>query len=214
MMHDELHSLGMCILIECLDVEIRIGSQEIEYFFLHIATPVFPTDVPSFYQDSIETMGCSKVNVTAHIGIVGRMLARWLGMYIVGSIQLHGRIIMGIGPLPLTGNHLPPYTHVLHRMNPGGILDLARLIEVENQVGRQNLAGIICNDHGTPRALERSLHVSLHSLGIRGKPRGKGHGLVIQIQVHGWIIHQSSLMQIDVDTIISLQLERGLYSGI
>ena len=121
---------------------------------------------------------------------------------------------MGIGPLSLTGNHLPPYTHVLHWVNPGGILDLARLIEVENQVRRQNLAGIICNDHSTPRALERSLHVSLHSLGIRGKPRGKGHGLVIQIQVHGWIIHQSSLMQIDVDTIISLQLERGLYTGI
>ena len=32
-------------------------------------------------------MGCSKVDVTAHIGIVGRMLARWLGMYIVGSIH-------------------------------------------------------------------------------------------------------------------------------
>ena len=54
------------------------------------------------YQDSIETMGCSKVDVTAYIGIVGRMLARWLGMYIVGSIQLHGRIIMGISPLSLT----------------------------------------------------------------------------------------------------------------
>jgi hypothetical protein len=60
-------------------------------------------------------------------------------MYIVGSIQLHGRIIMGISPLTLTGNHLPPYTYVLHRMNPGGILDLARLIEIENQVGRQYL---------------------------------------------------------------------------
>ena len=207
MMHNELHSLGMRILIECLDVEIRIWSQEIEYLFLHIATPVFPTDVPSFYQDCIETMGCSKVDVTAHIGIVGRMLARWLGMYIVGSIQLHGRIIMGISPLTLTGNHLPPYTYVLHRMNPGGILDLARLIEIENQVGRQHLAGIICNDHSTPRALERSLHVSLHTLCIRGKPRGKSHGLVIQVQMHGWIIYQGSLMQIDVDTIISLQLE-------
>ena len=71
MVHHDLDTLGMGILIECLDVEVGIRGQEVEHFLLHIAAPVFPSDIPSLDQHLVEAMLCGKVDVAAHVGIVG-----------------------------------------------------------------------------------------------------------------------------------------------
>ena len=50
------------------------------------------------------------------------------------------------------------------------------------------------------------LHVSHVALCIRGKLRGEHEVLVIEIQMHARVIHQSCLMDIDIDTIGCLHL--------
>ena len=50
-------------------------------------------------------------------------------------------------------NHFPPYADIFHRLNPGGIIILTRLIQIENQIGGQYLAGIITDYDRTPGSM-------------------------------------------------------------
>ena len=79
MVHEKFHTLGMRILVQSLDVEIRIRSHEIEDVILVAVCPVFPADIPALYQNLVKAMFGSEVDVAAHIGIVRRMPAVRLG---------------------------------------------------------------------------------------------------------------------------------------
>ena len=91
-------------------------------------------------------------------------------MGIVGLTEFHRRILVGIGPVTFAGNHLPPYAYVFCRVNPTGILNLTRFVEVQDQMGSQHLAGIVGDEYGAPGTLARCLQIALHALRIRGKP--------------------------------------------
>ena len=78
-MHEEFHSLGMSILVQRLDVEIRIRGHEIEDVILVAVRPIFPADIPALDQHLVKAMLGSEVDVAAHIRIVRRMLAVRLG---------------------------------------------------------------------------------------------------------------------------------------
>ena len=51
MVHHESHTLLMGVLVESLDVEVRIWSHEVEDIVLVAVCPVFPTFVPSLYEN-------------------------------------------------------------------------------------------------------------------------------------------------------------------
>ena len=88
-MHHELHSLLVRIVIESLDVEIRIWSNEVEYIILIAVRLVFPTFVPSLYKYLIETVLCCEVDVTAHLLVVGRVTSVRSCRRIIGLAELH-----------------------------------------------------------------------------------------------------------------------------
>ena len=73
MVHHQFNSLGAGIIVQCRDVEIGIGSDEIENILFREFLPIFPTDIPSLYQHFVESVFSCEIDVFANIGIVGRM---------------------------------------------------------------------------------------------------------------------------------------------
>ena len=83
-MHDDLHSFTGCVTVNFLYIEIRIWGYKVEYVVFAFAEPVFPSFVPSFHEDCIESILGGKVNVTFHVLGVGRMFAVRLSGSIIG----------------------------------------------------------------------------------------------------------------------------------
>ncbi len=110
-------------------------------------------------------------------------------------------------------NHLPPHTDIFHRFDPRRVVVGTRVVEVENQIRRKHVAGVIAHHHSAPGSMGRSLHISLIPFGIGGQPRLKHHILVIKIEMHTRIINQGGLMKIDIQPVVGLHLERRLHPG-
>src|SRR5690606_7640726 len=98
------------------------------------------------------------------------------------------RQVVRVGPVALACDHLPPYTYVLGGFDPGGVLDLRRFVEVERDVGSEDSAGIIADDHRAPGRLSRSLQVSLAAVGVGGHPAAEGECGLIEVEVHGAVV--------------------------
>ena len=98
-------------------------------------------------------------------------------------------------------------------MDPAGILNFARLVKVENKARSKHLTSVIAHEYSAPGCLARSLHAALVTSSIRSQPRCEHHVLVVKVEVHSCIVHQCCLVQIDVDAIISLELERCLHTS-
>ena len=60
-MHEEFHTLGMCIFIESLDIKVRIWGHEVEDIVLVAVRPVLPADIPTFHEDLVEAVLCGEV---------------------------------------------------------------------------------------------------------------------------------------------------------
>ena len=73
MVHHQAHTLRMSILVESLDIEIRIRGDEVEHVPLPHVCPVFPTFVPSLYEHLVDAIGSSEVDIAAHILVVGEV---------------------------------------------------------------------------------------------------------------------------------------------
>ena len=63
MMHNQSDTLLVGILVQCGQVEIGIGREEVEDVILVLAVPILPTDVPSLDEQGIETVGSREVDV-------------------------------------------------------------------------------------------------------------------------------------------------------
>ena len=213
MVHDELHTLGVGILVECLYVEVGIRRLEVEHIVFLMSEPVFPTDVPSFHEHGVETVLGGKVDISAHVGIVGSMQSVGLHLGIVDIVELYRWQVEGIRPLALAGDHLPPHTVVLYRMYPAGIRELAGLVEVEDEVRSQRLAGIIGHHHRAPGRLAGSLQIALVAAGIGREPRLEGERLWVKHQVHATVVHQCSLVEVDVQSVGGLHLQGCLHAS-
>ena len=79
----------MSIFVEILDVEVGIGSDEVEYVALPHVGPVFPTYVPTLNENLVEVVGSSKVDILLHLLGVGGMASVRLHLGIVGLAKLH-----------------------------------------------------------------------------------------------------------------------------
>ena len=212
MVHHQAHTLGVSIVIEILNVEIRIRSLEIEHIVFAMTKPVFPTNVPALDKHLREAILGSEIDIFLYILCIGRMLTMRLYLGIISLTKFDRRQIECIRPLFATTNHLPPNTNVLNRLDPWSIWIFARLIQIENKARGKHLACIIHYHDGTPWSMAWGLHVSHVALCIWSKLRGKHKILVIQIEMHTRKIHQSSLMDIEINTISCLHLQWGLHT--
>ena len=179
----------MSIIVQGLDIKVGIRSQEVKDFFLHVTTPVFPADVPALNENLVKAMVGGKVDITAHIGIVGRMTSRRTGTAIVGLSQFYRGIVIGIVPIALARNHFPPHANVLGGMDPTGILDFAGLIQIKNETRSEHLARIIGDENRAPGSVARRLQIAFHALGIGSKVGNEGVAVTHEFKVHGRIIH-------------------------
>ena len=213
-MHHQLNTLRVRIIIEHLDIEVRIRSYKIKDIQFLMTEPVFPSFVPTFNQYFLQTILCSKVNIALHFLIGSTMSTIRLTLAIISNTQTNRRKIIRITPCLGTYNHVPPYTTVLGRVDPGSILYLARFIEVQCQLARKHITRIITHENSTPRCIEWSLDKALATYSIRSQPRLKHEILLVEVEVHGRIIQTGSLMDIDIKTILRLQLKGSLHARI
>ena len=212
MMHHQFHTLTFSVSVQHLYIKVRIWSYKIKYIIFRMTEPVFPSFVPTFYQHLIKSIFSCKVYITFYVFIGSTMTSVRFSFGIVRFTQFYRRQIIGISPSALSGNHFPPYAYIFHRLNPGNIFISTRLIQIQRQFGIQNITGVITYDNRTPRRLTGSLQVSFISFCIRGKPGFEYKILIIQIKMHTGVIHQSSLMQVNIKTVSCFHLQRSLYT--
>ena len=60
--------------------------------------------------------------------------------------------------------HAPPDTDELHRTNPRGVVDSARVVEVEHDAARTKVREVIREDKHAPRRLERSSAIGFYPI--------------------------------------------------
>ena len=75
MVHDEADALLVGIGVEGRQIKIRIRGDEVEDEILLLAVPVFPTFVPALDEQGVKAILGGKVNVAAHILVVGTVPA-------------------------------------------------------------------------------------------------------------------------------------------
>ena len=160
MVHQDLNTFRVCILIKHLDIEVRIRSDKVEDITLPHIRPVFPADIPAFYQYLVESVLRSKVDIAFYLLIIGSMTT--IGFYFcpINIIEFDAGKLIGVVPTTLADNHLPPYTTIFRRMNPRRIFNLTRLIEVEDEVRREHVTGIVTYHHSAPRRFTGCLHTA------------------------------------------------------
>ena len=204
--HNHLHALGGGIAVDFFDVEVGIGGDEVEHVVLLVAEPVLPAYVPSLDEDGIEAMLGGEVDVALHVLGVGGVGAVGLGVGVVGFAELHGGEVVGVAPGALVGDHVPPYADILRGLNPGGVLYLAGLVEVEGDAGGKDVRSLVADDDGAPGADAGSLKVALVAACVGGEPALEGHGLLVVVEVHGGIVDAGGLVEVDVESVIAFHL--------
>ena len=130
MVHDHLHAFLLCVSFDAFHIEIRVWGHEIEHVFLHVSVPVLPSNVPAFHKHAVESVFGGEVDVSLDIGRVRSMLSVRLHLCQVIGRKVYAAEVISVGPRTLAGDHLPPDTDILARMDPRCVLDLARLVEI------------------------------------------------------------------------------------
>ena len=212
--HHKADALLVRIGVKCRQVEVRIRSDKVEDEVLLMAEPVFPAFVPAFDKEGVEAvLGC-KVYVPAYVVVIGAMQPVRLGRCIVGYAKLHRREVESVRPLVSSGNQLPPYAHVLHRMDPADIVQGAGLVKVQNKAGCKHVCGRFTHHYGAPWAVARGLETTFHTLCIGGKPGTENELGVIQNQISGRIVQNFCLVDIDVQAFGGFHLKGCLYASV
>ena len=209
-MHHELDALGVRIGIQGVDVEIRIRSQEVKDIVLVAVGPLFPADVPALDQQGVETVRRSEIDVLAHVGIVGGMAAVRRGGGVVEAVKLDRRRLRVV-PTARTSDHLPPYSHVLHRMDPADVVESAGFVQVKDYAALELLHGSLGDLDGAPGRHAGRLQTTLPAFGIGRQERAEV--LALCQQVHAGIIDQCGFVDIDVEPLRGLHLQRSLHSA-
>ena len=231
----------MGIVVEHLDIEVGIGGHEVEHIAFPHIRPVFPTYVPAFYQHLVETVLGGEVDVALHVLVVGLVGAVGLYLTPVDLIEFDRGEVVGVMPGTTSYDHLPPHAAVLRGMDPGGILQLTGLVQVQDEAVREHVTGIVRYHHRAPGRLTGCLHRTLQTSGVRCEMthkckhlrQGIRSGLRIggiyiaathqflgevlgvgihEFEMHRGIVLTGSLMDVDIQAVVALHLERGLHT--
>ena len=118
---------------------------------------------------------------------------------VIRHAELYRRHVARIGPVALAGDHFPPYAHVFHGLDPRGVVIGARLVEVQDQLRGEDVAGVVRDRHRAPRGMAGRLHVAFPPLCVGRKVRGEDEIPVVQVDV-------------DVEPVVALHLQGRLYA--
>ena len=162
--HYHLHALFLGIVVDTLYIEVGIGGNKVIDIVFLIAEPVFPSYIPSLYEHAIEAVLGGEINIAEDILGGSTVVAVGLYLAVVGLTDLHRWQVAGVRPPFAPVDHLPPYSDVLHRFNPRGILYAAGLVEVERHAVGKYLPCVSRHLYGSPRAFTGCLHIALHPL--------------------------------------------------
>ena len=88
MVHEDLHTLRVGVVVKHLDVEVGVGGHEVEDVALPHVGPVFPTYVPTLYEYLVEAVLGSEVDIALHLLVVGGMTAIGLHTAPVDLVEL------------------------------------------------------------------------------------------------------------------------------
>src|SRR5690606_41874973 len=91
MVHNHLHPLALRVGSYFIQIKIRIRRYKIKDIVFRISKPIFPTNIPSFYEYSIKAMCRRKVDVALYVCRSRAMLAVWFHLAIVGFSDKIGR---------------------------------------------------------------------------------------------------------------------------
>ena len=80
MVHHQAYTLAVCILIKCLNIEVRIRGYKVKYIVLCLTKPIFPTYIPTLYKHLVKTVLCRKVDKATHASLVCRVLRALLNL--------------------------------------------------------------------------------------------------------------------------------------
>ena len=130
MVHHQFNTFTLGICIQHLHIEIGVRSHKVKNIVFGVSEPVFPTFVPTFYQNLVKAVGSGKIYVSLHVLIVGAMTSVRFCFGIVRFAQLNRRQVIRIRPSAFTGNHFPPYSYIFHRFNPRNIFISARFVQI------------------------------------------------------------------------------------
>lgn len=72
-MHHQLYAFSVCIGVKRLDIKVGIGGKKVENLLFQVTLRIFPADVPALDQYLVEPVFGSKIDITAHISVVGGM---------------------------------------------------------------------------------------------------------------------------------------------
>ena len=205
-MHHQPHALAVGVLVEAGQVEVGVGCLEVEHVVLLVAAPVLPPDVPSLDEHLVEAVACGEVDVLFHVGRVGGVVSVGLHLGVVRLVQFDRGQVPGVGPGSVAGDHLPPDADVLRRLNPGGVVELAGLVEVEDELRGQDVARVVADHHRAPGAVAGCLEVALAAVGVGVEPRLEDEGRIVQVEVHTGVVHEGGFVQVDVQAVVRLHL--------
>ena len=100
-MHHQAYALLVSIVIERLDVEVRIWGHEIEHVVLVTIGPIFPAFVPAFDEHLVESVSRSEVYIAANVLVISTVAAVRTGMGVVALSEVHGCKLVSVGPRAL-----------------------------------------------------------------------------------------------------------------
>ena len=212
MVHHQPDAFPVRIFVQCGDVEIGVGGHEIEDVILRVPEPVLPADVPAFDEQLVEPVCRREVDVPLHVLVVGAVAAAGPASGVIRHAELYRRHVARIGPVALAGDHFPPYAHVFHGLDPRGVVIGARLVEVQDQLRGEDVAGVVRDRHRAPRGMAGRLHVAFPPLCVGRKVRGEDEIPVVQVEVHARIVDQRRFVDVDVEPVVALHLQGRLYA--
>ena len=91
--HHQFDAFAVSILVEHCDVEVGVWSDKVKHIILFVAEPVFPSDVPSFHQQLVESVFGGKVDVTLHVVVVCTVDAVRLHGFVVDAVEVDSRSV-------------------------------------------------------------------------------------------------------------------------
>ena len=212
MVHHKAYALAVGVFVESGQVKVGVGGYKVEHVVFLAAEPIFPAFVPALYEQGVEAVCRGKVDVGAHVLVVGSVPAVGLEGFVVGHTELYRGYIVGVAPLAASRYHLPPYSHILDRMNPAHIFQCARLVEVEYEPGGQYFACVVNHHYRAPGACAGRLEACTYPFGVGSKVDVEHHCLVVKVEVGGGVVDHGGLVQVDVQPLVGFHLQGGLHS--
>ena len=106
--HDDFHTFTSRICRQAIDVVVGIWFYKAKHRILPFSKPIFPADIPSFYQHAVKAMLSGKINVFFGILSSSTMPAVRFSIFCSASII----------PAGFSDVHQPPDTYIFLCLDP------------------------------------------------------------------------------------------------